>query len=258
MWVMFVLMMVPGCFQEKNTSLVWSPNAPESFQESSVVNVMVSPEKIPEGSSAESELWAKALEEGMSRNLNTWLNRRVLFQASNQTAANPEITTFLHREGQFEAQADEYTGVYSQKFSVSARWSPHIARSGMISRLEEERSIGAQHNYATIDLLGARPGPEGAFFVAAHPEEHSDGSVFLRAIGSGRIFRVTGTKAQAMLLETTRELVVGDPVFLVTTRAEPVVAPPEEPDVTADPDLNEVVVEPRKEPKQEQGPAEPK
>jgi hypothetical protein len=258
MWVMFVMMMVPGCFQDKNTSLVWSPKAPESFQESSVVNVMVGPEKIPEGSSPESELWSKALEEGMSRNLNTWLNRRVLFQASNQTAANPETTTFLNREGQFEARADEYTGVYSQKFSVSARWSPHIGVSGKISRLEEERTIGAQHNYATIDLLGARPGPEGAFFIAAHPEEHADGSVFLRAIGSGRIFRVTGNKAQAMLLETTRELVVGDPVFLVSTRAEPLFEAPEEPEATADPDLNEVVVEPRKEPEPEQGPAEPK
>ena len=257
-WLLFVLMLVPGCFQDKNSSLIRTPKAPDTFQKTSVVNVMISPEKIPQGSSPEAELWSKALEEGMAKNLNYWLNRRVLFQASNQTMANPETSTFLDREGQFEAQADEFTGVYSQQFSVTARWKPQLPTAGKISRLEEERSIGGQNNYATIDLMGVKPGPEGAFFVAAHPEEHEDGSVYLRTIGSGRIFRVTGHKAQAMLLETTRELVVGDFVFLIKTTTKALQPAPEEPEVQVEPDADEVVVEPRMEPEPDQGPAEPK
>ncbi len=258
MWVMFVLMLLPGCFQETNSSLLWHPVPPETFQKSSVVDVMISPEKIPQGSTPEAELWSRALEEGMAENLNYWLNRRVLFQASNQTAANPESSTFLERQGQFEVHADEFTGVYTQQFSVAARWSPQLSRAGKISRLEEERSIGGQNNYATIDLMGVKPGSDGAYFIAAHPEEHADGSVSLRAIGSGRIFRVTGHKAQAMLLETIRELVVGDPIFLIDTMTRPVEKEPEEVDMSAEPELDEVVVEPRKEPVPDQGPAEPK
>jgi hypothetical protein len=100
---------------------------------------------------------------------------------------------------------------------------------------------------------------ENAFFLVARPAAGAKGQV-MRMIGTGRITQVLGTLAQGRLLETNREVRVGDAVcpVRVSIRRERVQSPGSRDG--REKDIEEVIVEPGPLPSRPEwsAPAEPK
>lgn len=228
---------------------------PSTLHKEVQVKVMVNPEEIPEGDTPEDVLWGKAEKAGLGKAINSWLRQRLLIKAS---SAQVNQSSFLERKGQFTPSQDEITNVYSQRFRIAVDFTGATETSGKITAFLDGRAMGGENSYCTIKLADQTPGEQGAYFLVTRPEKVQNKRL-MRVIGSGKIYNTVDSTAQALLMETNREIDVGDAVFLLVGSVEPVSsAPAEAPEATEAGEVNEVVVEPSMEPEPVEEPAEPK
>ncbi|MFW5932351.1 MAG: hypothetical protein ACOCSI_04540 [Desulfohalobiaceae bacterium] len=228
--------------QEQQVASPFQQKSPKEYQHSAQVRVMVHPEQIPEGDSAQELLWSRAEEAGMTRIMNHWISQRLLLEpAKGQSGFGTQ--NFLQSSGDLEPSQDEQTGIYTQEFVLESNFVPVEQVSGKIVNLENQHTIGGQFQHISIELQDAVPDQEGAYFlVATRAEEENQGRY--RLLGGGKIHHVLGSTAQGVLMETRKEVRSGDLIFLLKTRLRPAAAEKEEQERTGLPDREQVVVEP--------------
>lgn len=249
------LLFAVGCASTQQQSAVRTMEVPSTLHKEVQVKVMVNPEEIPEGDIPEDLLWEKAEKEGLGKAINSWLRQRLLVKTS---SAQVTQSSFLERKGQFSPSQDEITNVYAQRFRISVDFTGATETSGKITSFLDGRDMGGENSYCTIQLADQAPGDQGAYFLVTRPEKVQNKRL-MRVIGSGKIYNTVDSTAQALLMETNREIHVGDAVFLLVGSVKPVSsAPAEAPEATEAGEVNEVVVEPSMEPEPVEEPAEPK
>jgi hypothetical protein len=184
------------------------------------VQVFVNPEEIPQGSSPASLLREKAEKEGMGNIMNHWIRQRFLFQCSNQTVFNPEKSDLLMNRGRFEIQKDPMTNMFSQTFYLEATFVPVQQLAGSILKLKDNRTLAGQGVHVVISLFEIIPDAKGAYFLVARKEQ-LDTTDYMRIIGSGKIYHSIDHIAQGIFLETSREIMEKDYVFLLLVDVKP-------------------------------------
>lgn len=258
LWVILILALCACAASAPDRSAQHTAD-PEHLQDEAEVRAIEDPGKIPSGDTPEAHLGSIAERRGMERILNRWIRERFLIAPSNATLYNAAYSSFLQHKGQFEAEQDEVTGVYSQSFKVQAGFFPVAQASGRIAAIEKERTLGSEHTFVTVELQRLTPDNQGAYFVVARQEVADPSGSELRLIGSGKIYRSLDHTCQAVLLETAQEIMVDDTVYLVQTEVQPMSKQKAElPKATKSEKIPEVVVEPVEEPEEEPLPAEPK
>ena len=215
---------------------------------------------IPYGGNPEQPLLAEAESKGMKTIFEDWLNRGFLFQLNDCPKARHSEYTFIQAEGQFSADLDKITGNYSQSFTVRANFRACRHLSGEILRLDEGKTMTAPYKHIIIRLNGVIPEEQEPYFLIARQEEVR-GLPILRLIGGGKVKDFLGQLASGEILRVRKEIKVGDTIFLVQVRIQPLTAPetPSEiPEETFTPEVDEVMVQPKMEPEKRALPAEPK
>ncbi len=224
------------------------------------VRVMVDGEEVPFEGSPEEELLSKAESKGMDKIFKKWLNSGFIFQTKDCPAPKRSQGNVIIREDQFSAQFDKMTNSYSSRFRIESEFRSCRHLSGRIIRLSEGKSITGQHQEVTLRFNDLFPEARGGYFLVARLDSTEDVKL-LRLIGGGRILDVSGRLARGTIKKVRREIKAGDVVYLVRTSLEPIEAEEKAaqlPQKTPLPDVDEVVVKPREEPREKDMPAEPK
>lgn len=256
---LFIFCFCAACAQtQKNTAFLAEDLHTTQWQESATAKVSCDLQDIPVGEEPDSILQERGLLQGVKGIFNSWLTKRLLFQELPPGHSDTDKSDFVQIDTKAEAVLDQETDMYTQTFDVQARFEPRANLQGEIIDIENERSMAASFDQVLIRGQSWTSRAEGAFFIIARVVPEIQGQA-LRTIGSGRIYHVLGPLAQGQLLETNREIQVGDriyPVWISTKGLEEEqadMAPKE------DTDVPEVVVEPQPVPQKEWSePAEPK
>lgn len=245
---LFLLFYVFACQSVKHGEpILFQQDGSRSYVQSTQVKVMVNPEEISPGKTPEDILWSRAEQQAMSKIMNVWLSQGLLLQPSLEQVYDPGSSNFMRRQGEVRAVQDELTEIYTQEFVLDSRFEPIKQVSGTIVKLEDKHAIAGQLQFLRINLADLTPDEQGAYFLVATGSD-SDQTGMLRLIGSGKIYHVLDSMAQAVLMETKQEVRTGDIVFLLNGLLQPVQpAEPAAAKSTELPDKEEIVVEPKAE-----------
>jgi len=256
---LFIFCFCAACAQtQKNAAFLAEGIHTTQWQESATARVSCDLQDIPAGEDPKSILQERGLLQGVKSIFNSWLTKRLLFQQLPSGHSDTEKTEFVQIDTKAEAVLDQETDMYTQTFDVQARFEPLAHLEGEIIDLEGERSMAASFDQVLIRGQSWTSRAQGAFFIIARTVPETQGQA-LRTIGSGRIYHVLGSLAQGQLLETNREIQVGDRIYPVWISTQGLKE--EQPDMApkADTDVPEVVVEPQPLPHQKWSePKEPK
>lgn len=227
---------------------------PEKMRHQVQIRVVTDQESIPQGATPESVLRKKAEKKGINRVNRHWLNQKLLFQPTSHEYYPLGQSRFIFHRGDFQAQQNEVTKVYSQVFKVKASFVPVRQVSGEIVELQDKRTLAAQNDYVTIKMNGLVPDDNGAFCIVSRPKTLQDRQ-YQHMIGSARIYHTMDPNVQAVLLRTNKEIMVDDNVYLMQLEIEPVHTQAKEkrveaPEATETSETEEVVVKPEKEPEE--------
>ncbi len=260
--ILFVLVFLAACAQQgAKEKTVFQDVSSETLQQSVQVQVSLGREKLELGKSPEEQLWERAEKEGVREAVNPWIEQGYLIRPSRANVLDEGFSDFLLRKGEYEAEAKEITQVYSKRFDVNVRLTPVEQVSGEVTAIEAKRSMAAGNFHVSLKLKDLTPDDQGAYFVVVQTDTALGDSEHGKIVGSGRIYRALGDKAQGTLMETKQEIQQGDLVFLLRTEIAPVTTEDEEQEteeVETEPQQPEVMVEPRKEPREPEPPKETK
>jgi hypothetical protein len=229
------------------------------MEDSATVEVRCDGQDVPAGEDPYSVLEKIGVLRGAQDVFNAWLTQRLLFpeydadkSAADKSAADKsacdisasEGDEFVHIPLTAYAEHEEETDMYAQSFKVQVELRPWAGFRGEIIDLQESRSMAAGFDQILIQGREWIARAEGSFFVVARPVPEIKGQA-MRMIGSGQIYQVLGAFAQGKLLETNREIRVGDVIYPVwiSARALPVEEPVAKD--TGIEDIQEVIVEPK-------------
>jgi|UPI000489D030 hypothetical protein len=229
------------------------------WKESATVQVSRDGPDIPEGEDPASFLQDRGAVRGVREVFNVWLTRGLLFEQKEGIVSVPRSGDFLILDQDPGVEYDASADVYSGWYAVQVRFAPRAGLEGEIIDLRGERSMAAGFDDVLIRGGQWLSGAENAFFLVARPAAGVEAPV-MRMIGTGRITQVLGTLAQGRLLETNREIRVGDAVcpVRVSIRRERDQRPASRDGRKRE--IEEVIVEPEPLPSSPQwsAPAEPK
>lgn len=228
------------------------------WQESTTAKVSCDSQDIPAGKEPGSVLQERGLLQGVKSVFNSWLTKGLILQEQPTSALDAHGSEFVQSETRAHADHDQETDMYTQTLDVQVTFQPSTSLRGEIIDLENEQSMAAGFDQILIQGQEWISQTEGAFFIVARPILEAKGST-LRMIGSGRIYHVLGHLAQGRLLETNKEIHVGDFIYPVWVSSRMVEE--QQPDILPEADENvpEVEVHPQPKPTNEWSkPAEPK
>ncbi len=235
----------------------------QSSDVETALEVTVDQLDIPYEGSPEQALLDEAETRGVDAIFEKWLNSGFIFQLRDCPGDDQNEHTFIRREGQFSADFDEVTGNYSSAFRLLSDFQACRHLSGEILRLDEEKTMTAPYQVVILRLQKMIPGAQKPYFLIAKEEKIQDTSI-LRLIGSGQVQDCLGRFALGKILKVRQEIKAGNRIFFVPLSIEPIIESEEapeqfpEPEQTAAPDVDEVVVQPEIEPEEKAMPLEPK
>ncbi|MFW5791201.1 MAG: hypothetical protein ACOCVU_00940 [Desulfohalobiaceae bacterium] len=230
---------------------------PVVIEKSATVSVVVSPDRVEQSQTPQKALLDKGLNQGMTRIINDILNDKPLVHVSDhQLQAKPH--SLLDTGQPFAAREDPVTSDFGASFELTATLTPVIGLTGMVVDLDDTRAIAAQNEYVTIRVAEPSFAAQDVFFMVGKAKMLNSGSYY-EIIGSGKIISTSGDLAQSILMETVREIEIGDPVFLLDVEMGPVMVEEEVvPLQIEEAEEEEFVVQPMTEPGAPEEPAETK
>lgn len=230
---------------------------PVVIEKSAQVSVVVSPDRVEHSQTPEEALLDKGLRQGMARIINDILNDKPLVHVSDhELQARP--LSLLDTGEPFVAREDPVTSDFGSSFELTATFTPVTALTGMVVDLDDTRAVAAQNEYVTIRVVEPGFAAKDVFFMVGKAKMLNTG-IYYEIIGSGKIISTTGDLAQSILMETVREIEIGDPVFLLAVEMDPLMVEEEVvPLQIEDAGGEEFVVQPMTEPEAPEEPAETK
>jgi hypothetical protein len=258
--ILCLIFFVAACAQhgaERQTA--FQEVAPETLQRSAQVKVTLGQEKLELGKSPEEQLWKRAERKGVRKAVQPWIEKGYLIRPSRANVLDEGFSRFHKRKGEFAAQAEEITQVFSKRFDIRVTLTPVKQLSGTIASIEADRNMAAANFQVGLELEELTPDKNGAYFIVVQMDTALEDSEQGKIVASGHIYRTLDNKAQAQLLDSKREIQPGDLVFLLRTEVSPVSTQKDEEkeeseEVETQPSKPEVMVEPKKE---ERGPELP-